>query len=205
MTDTVSSSTTSSSSTGLSSSSNSALTNIPTAQMGGKKKNGHKATCGCPICVNMKHSKRGGYDMTDEDMSDEGITTVNTQSAGKKRKGNGHKANCKCPICKNMRKKHGGDSTQEPDIENQIGDIEEGFESGTGQSMSDTETVNESPATDNEYDDYDAAEKGEAGSNKVGGTRRYKKRGTKKSRKSKKSRKTYRKQKRHGKRSHRRN
>jgi hypothetical protein len=71
--------------------------------------------------------------------------------------------------------------------------------------MSDTETVNESPTTDNEYDDYDAAEKGEAGSNKVGGTRRYKKRGTKKSRKSKKSRKTYRKQKRHGKRSHRRN
>ena len=29
--------------------------------MGGKKKsNGHKATCKCPICKNMKHAKKGG-------------------------------------------------------------------------------------------------------------------------------------------------
>jgi hypothetical protein len=32
-------------------------------KMGGlKKKNGHKLKCGCPICQNMKHAKKGGND-----------------------------------------------------------------------------------------------------------------------------------------------
>jgi hypothetical protein len=34
--------------------------NAPT-QLGGKKKNGHKANCNCPICINMKHAKRSKY------------------------------------------------------------------------------------------------------------------------------------------------
>ena len=27
-------------------------------QEGGKKKNGHKAKCKCPICINMKHANK---------------------------------------------------------------------------------------------------------------------------------------------------
>ena len=43
------------------------LSNIPTAQLGGKKKNGHKPNYGCPICANMRHSKKkGGADEEDQ-------------------------------------------------------------------------------------------------------------------------------------------
>ncbi len=68
--------------------------------LGGKKKNGHKMSCGCPICVNMKHSKHGG-------------SSCAIKTGGKKRKGkgNGHKSNCGCPICKNMRKTRSGDDS----------------------------------------------------------------------------------------------
>jgi hypothetical protein len=63
-----------------------------------RKKNGHKANCKCPICVNMKHAKGGaGYDVEDYDND-----TSEIQEGGKK--SNGHKANCMCPICKNMKK-----------------------------------------------------------------------------------------------------
>jgi rubredoxin len=62
-----------------------------------RKKNGHKANCNCPICVNMKHAKGGaGYDVENYD------NTSTMQEGGKK--SNGHKANCACPICKNMKK-----------------------------------------------------------------------------------------------------
>jgi rubredoxin len=90
---------------------------------GGKKSNGHKANCGCPICKNMK--KRGGEgdessssdmsdsssDMSDSssDMSDSGSSSDEAPMIGGK-KSNGHKANCKCPICKNMKKR--GKKTQ---------------------------------------------------------------------------------------------
>lgn len=39
------------------------MTNIDDIKLGGaKKKNGHKATCTCHICENMKNkAKRGGY------------------------------------------------------------------------------------------------------------------------------------------------
>jgi len=30
-------------------------------QLGGKKKNGHKANCKCPICINMKHANKSKY------------------------------------------------------------------------------------------------------------------------------------------------
>jgi hypothetical protein len=145
-------------------------------KMGGsKKKNGHKPNCKCPICKNMKHAKKGGYtddesegDYDEIDKNDSGVTGGKRVKRGKK--SNGHKANCKCPICKNMKKKGG----QEPDEENQLGDIEEGNIKGDSNLES-----NEVPASDNEYDALDAAEKGEAGLNVVGGTR--KRRGSRKS------------------------
>ena len=81
------------------------------------------------------------------------------------------------------RSKKGG---EEPDIENQLGDIEEGgiiaekkssspIESSTNQS---TSNDNEVSASDDEYDVLEAAERGEAGPNLVGGSTR-KRRGSK--------------------------
>lgn len=32
-----------------------------------KKKNGHKDYCQCPICINMKFAKKGGYGLKDYD------------------------------------------------------------------------------------------------------------------------------------------
>lgn len=32
-----------------------------------KKKNGHKDDCKCPICINMKFAKKGGYGLKDYD------------------------------------------------------------------------------------------------------------------------------------------
>ena len=148
-------------------------------KMGGsKKKNGHKPNCSCPICKNMKNSrknKKGGDNDEsssdeEESSSDEDEETSDVQSAGRKKKGNGHKPTCGCPICKNMRKskksKKGG---EEPDIENQIGDEEE------GQIKAQPSMINETPASNDEYDELDAAEKGESGPNKVGGTRKNRK------------------------------
>jgi hypothetical protein len=67
--------------------------------------------------------------------------------------------------------KKGGD---EPDEENQLGDIEEGQVKANPTLQS-----NETPASEGDYDALDAAEKGEAGPNVVGGTR--KRRGSRKS------------------------
>ena len=58
---------------------------------GGKKANGHKAECACPICKNMKHSKKGGSKMQEP------------ATVGGAKKSNGHKAACACPICVNMK------------------------------------------------------------------------------------------------------
>jgi hypothetical protein len=80
---------------------------------GGKKSNGHKTNCTCPICKNMKKAnKRGGNDFkkaVEEQFDFEG---------GKhKKKSNGHKSDCTCPICKNMRKKGGQEPTNiEPSV-----------------------------------------------------------------------------------------
>lgn len=65
----------------------------PTTIGGGKKANGHKMECGCPICKNMKHSKKGGSKMQN----------LEPASIGGGKKANGHKATCKCPICVNMK------------------------------------------------------------------------------------------------------
>lgn len=87
------------------------LNSIPTAQLGGKKKkNGYKATCGCPICKNMKKSKRGGQDNNDKVEMEQNIYSIMQNTGGSKRKKNGHKISCDCPICVNMKHaKHGGD------------------------------------------------------------------------------------------------
>lgn len=191
---------------------------------GSKKKNGHRKACMCPICKNMKNSKkrggskssrrtrrrRGGDDEDDTDTSDEeeemGEEEVDDQEnaiedkqGGKRKRGNGHKKTCKCPICKNMRKsKRGG---EEPDEENQLGDIEEAgvrasTNSSTEQPTPAPETpAPETPASDDEYDELSAAEEGRAGPNSnVGGTRK-RRRGGKKW--GGKKRKTHRRHRRH--------
>ena len=173
---------------------------------GSKKKNGHRKACKCPICKNMKNSKkrggksnrrtkkrRGGDEDEEEEINND--TDSDTDSSDeeeekgeeeeedkeneeedkkggrKKKRGNGHKANCK-----NMRKKKGGDPDEEPDIENQMGDIEEAGVKAT--SGSDLQT-NETPASSSDYDALDSAEKGEAGVNAVGGTRKRRRGGKK--------------------------
>jgi hypothetical protein len=181
-------------------------------KMGGsKKKNGHKPDCGCPICKNMKNKakkgKRGGAEDDSEEMVVEEVENEPFEG-GRKKKGNGHKADCKCPICKNMKKskKGGQDPDTDYDIESGVrGDIEEGgIPAQTNMNTPKQESLtkgNEIVASDDEYDILVAAEKGEAGPNVVGGTR--KRRGSKKTsrRHTQKGRKTMR---RNRKRSHRR-
>jgi hypothetical protein len=176
-------------------------------KMGGsKKKNGHRRDCTCPICKNMRNSKkRGGSNLNtktkkildeeveeqeitepndeeleeqeitepnDEEVEEREIITSHTEKKGGK-KGNGHKVNCECPICKNMRKKKGGAN----DENNEKGDIEEAGIKAMKEATAETKKL-ETKATQDDYDQLDAAEKGEAGPNVVGGTR--KKRGGKK-------------------------
>ena len=150
-------------------------------KMGGsKKKNGHKPSCECPICKNMKNAKKGGYNDDDSEGEYDEMDKNDSSITGGKRgkKSNGHKANCKCPICKNMKKK-GRKGGQEPDEENQLGDIEEGMVKGDTSVSSASLESNEVPASSNDYNDLEAAEEGRAGPNIVGGTR--KRRGSRKS------------------------
>jgi len=145
----------------------------------GKKSNGHKASCKCPICKNMKKGGDNDDSSSDSDSSSD-EEMEESQTAGRRKKGNGHKANCKCPICKNMKKKGRKGGNESPDIENQLGDIEEGMVKGDkSESPVASLESNEVPASNNDYDSLDAAEKGEAGPNIVGGTR--KRRGSRKS------------------------
>ncbi len=46
---------------------------------GGKRKkgNGHKATCGCPICKNMKKNKKGGVLLVGGALCPDGVTEDN--------------------------------------------------------------------------------------------------------------------------------
>jgi hypothetical protein len=150
---------------------------------GSKKKNGHRKNCQCPICKNMKNAKRGGGDDSfldeNEDKMENKDKMENEESKGGKKKGNGHKPDCQCPICKNMRKsKRGG----EPDEENQMGDIEEAGIKGTMESSK----INESKASDDDYDELDAAERGEH--NPAGGSRRRKRSNKKTTRNRRKTR-----------------
>ena len=207
MTDTTSSSNTTSTSDSTSSNSDS-LSSVATAQLGGgKKKNGHKMSCGCPICINMKHAKHGGSSCSTNSGHGVSQKDCSSKTGGKKGKrkgkGNGHKPSCGCPICKNMKKKHGGDPVKPTapfvDLEKGPDDFED-LEMGVGKEVSaaDDEYIAVDMATNA---DLDEAEKGDAGVNiKVGGTRRRNRRG---SRKTKRAKKTHRKS-RKGKRTHRR-
>ena len=161
----------------------------PAEMMGGaKRKNGHKSMCSCHICENMKNkARRGGYRADAQKAA--------LKKRGGSRKKNGHSPTCGCPICKNMKNakksKRGG---EDPDIENQMGDLEEGgikaqkakpYSQADDSSIMDaddssseqmpTTSMNQMP----EFDNLDAAEKGEAGPQLVGGTR--KRRGSRKS------------------------
>jgi len=131
-----------------------------------KKKNGHRKDCNCPICKNMKNSKKGGDDVDFEKEEEE--ESIDFSGGKRKKKGNGHKANCKCPICKNIYKSKRG------------GDIEEGIGDDNETVVPSQTVVQETPASSDEYDDFDAAERGESVPNKVGGTRKHRKRGGKK-------------------------
>jgi hypothetical protein len=189
---------------------------------GSKKKNGHRKDCKCPICKNMRNFKkrgggkskitkkrRGGYNDnetdtdtdTDTDTSDEeeqgeeqeqDVENIDEDKEGgrrKKKRSNGHKLNCKCPICKNMRKeKKGGDDS---DIENQILDIKEVGVKGT-KTGNDEPAESETTASAFDYDIFDAAEKGEAGQNVVGGTRKRRRSGKKWGSKTRKYRRSHR-------------
>lgn len=142
--------------------------------------------------------RRGGDDENDEDYQDDTELDTDTdisdeeeekgeqeeedieneeddrKGGRKKKRSNGHKKDCKCPICKNMRKaKKGGD---EPDEENQLGDIEE---AGIKGSMVDNDLSSETKASTSDYDALDAAERGEAGQNVVGGSRKRRRGGKK--------------------------
>ena len=82
---------------------------LDNTQMGGKRRrNGHKYSCKCPICINMKHAKRGGDNDELAENLEQQDSNISSQVAGRKKKSNGHKKNCGCPICQNMRKKKGG-------------------------------------------------------------------------------------------------
>ena len=161
----------------------------PAEMMGGaKRKNGHKSTCSCHICENMKNkARRGGYRADAQKAA--------LKKSGGSRKKNGHSPTCGCPICKNMKNakksKRGG---EDPDIENQMGDLEEGgikaqkakpYSQADDSSIMDTDdsSSEQMPTTSSnqmpEFDNLDAAEKGQAGPQLVGGTR--KRRGSRKS------------------------
>jgi hypothetical protein len=82
---------------------------------GARRRNGHKMTCGCHICENMKRKeKRGGYK---EDIEKEKIKAM-----GGSKKKNGHKENCNCPICKNIRNAVGGSNDTVAEIDEKITD-----------------------------------------------------------------------------------
>lgn len=96
-----------------------------------RKANGHKSTCTCHICENIKNKiRKGGYekDALKEQMKRGGY-----------HKPNGHTPHCKCIICKNMTKKR----------RQRGGDIEDQIEASNR---------SEKMATDV---DYDALERGE--------------------------------------------
>jgi len=161
-------------------------------KMGGsKKKNGHKPDCQCPICKNMRNASKDKKEMKEPQTKKNDKKQIQNKNTGTK-KSNGHKIDCGCPICKNMQKNKNTNNNrlkggEEPDIENQIGDIEEGKVKGISDDTSQVIL-----ASDDEYDELDAAEKGEAGLNTVGGTRKRrslkskKPKGTKKNRRNKK-------------------
>ena len=109
--------------------------------------------------------------------------TAPMQSGGR---GYNHKKRCKCPLCK---KRGGGDGQNDNDIEMGISSAKEKMDEPKDiKSETNDKKGDFNYASDKDYDELDAIEKGEGGPFKVGGTRRRKR--TRKSRKSRKTRKT---------------
>ncbi|MCJ7801850.1 MAG: hypothetical protein MUP82_05780 [Candidatus Marinimicrobia bacterium] len=103
---------------------NGVMSSTPEAILGGaKRRNGHKQTCSCHICDNIKKkAKRGGY-------ADDAEKELIKSQGGSKKK-NGHSPSCGCPICKNMKNakkgkkgKRGG--SQQEDEDNDVDEKEE--------------------------------------------------------------------------------
>ena len=115
-----------------------------------RRANGHKSTCTCHICENIKNKiQKGGYekDVLKEQMKRGGY-----------HKPNGHPPNCKCIICQHMankkhskkhsNKKHSRRGKRGGDIEDQIEASNRG----------------EKAASMDDYDELDRAERGELAS-----------------------------------------
>ena len=154
----------------------------PTQLGGRKKKNGHKANCGCPICKNMKKTKRGGEE-----------PEIEFNMGGKKK--NGHKANCGCPICINMKhakgtkrnrhNKRGGSKRRKKggrdEIEEEPEEVEEELENeDENEDELEDEDENE-PKEDIEEDSDEEMEENETNEDnaKEGGRKKKKKNGHK--------------------------
>ena len=142
-------------------------TNIDEVKLGGaKRKNGHKSTCSCHICENMKNkAKRGGY--TEEMQKKEEYI-----SGGLKKK-NGHRKDCKCPICKNMRnsnknKKSGKRKTRKIKGGNDNDGSQEDNEDTT-----DDEDTSDEDTTENEDNTNDKASEDEKGGKKMKNGHKY--------------------------------
>lgn len=102
------------------------MSSTPEAILGGaKRKNGHKQTCSCHICENIKKkAKRGGY-------ADDAEKELIKSQGGSKKK-NGHSPSCGCPICKNMKNakkgkkgKRGGSQEEEDENSTDVDEKEE--------------------------------------------------------------------------------
>jgi hypothetical protein len=186
------------------------MASCKTLKGGRKKGNGHKMNCGCPICKNMRKSKkRGGNEISnsvedaaiaDAFVKDDAIVYDNNKliemQGGKrkhkissKKRGNGHKMNCGCPICKNMRKskKHGGtkDDNEDPDEDP---DEDEFIDNENADESADffiEDAVAQDPYEDAD-EDQNGGKKHRKKSRRKG--KKTKRRSSRKSRKSKKSR-----------------
>jgi hypothetical protein len=76
---------------------------------GARRKNGHKLTCGCHICENIRAKvKRGGY-------------SAGEKSSSKKK--NGHKESCRCVICKNIMNAKSKTRTKRQSVKRRRGSI----------------------------------------------------------------------------------
>jgi hypothetical protein len=101
----------------------------------GKKSNGHKNSCRCPICMNMMKKKGGEKDDDEKDVvKDEFVEDIAEQLIIGGKKSNGHKNSCGCPICMNMKKKGGSEEEviveKEKDEVFEPGEIEEDLFTG---------------------------------------------------------------------------
>ena len=169
--------------------------------VGGKKSNGHKMECKCPICKNMMYKSLKSKTKSKSKSGGQSEPESDSVSFGGK-KSNGHKMQCKCPICKNMMKKKGGQpdpkDTIIDDVKTKNDIVKSNDKDSTSDSMSDSmsdssDSMSDSPRSPDSDTLIGQEDKASAIGNipsEKGGKRRTKKaRKSKKSKKSRKSRK----------------